>query len=69
MPFVDQVKQSAVVPVPEEVNVGQLIGKGGVNFKSISRETGGTKLEYEKVIIKLTLQSSIRYMICIVWYV
>ena len=64
-------KRSAVVPVPEEINVGKLIGKGGVNFKSISRETGGTKLEYEKVIIyiKLTFQSSISYiyMMCIVW--
>ena len=51
MPLTRQVKRSAVVPVPEEVNVGRLIGKDGINFKSISRKTGGAKLIYEKVII------------------
>ena len=58
-------KRSAVVPVPEEINIGKLIGKGGINFKSISRETGGTKVIYEEVIIKLTLQFNVLHCVSV----
>ena len=37
-----------VVQVPEGVNIGQLIGKGGKNFKEIGEITG-TKVIYKKV--------------------
>ena len=37
-----------VVKVPEGVNIGQLIGKGGKNFKEIGEITG-TKVIYKKV--------------------